>query len=180
MPTTKSVPKSKTNTIKSRPNKLFKIGVISPLRSTKQNVLNQAMMGFCELGFETRIIAEGDETSQKICLDLLGKYPDKFSVHESILNEKENIITQSDIIVFDHKPLKSELALIIKHNIPCVLPEGCGLENFNPQKECGESFTYTMGNFWTFMSAVIRASENKKFSYDWRVIRRNLAKITEI
>ena len=53
-------------------------------------------------------------------------------------------------------------------------------KNFNPQNESGEAFTFESQNFWSFMSAVIRASENKKFAYDWRILKKNLGKIEQI
>lgn len=176
---TKSVPssKQKTTAIKKSKTKKFQIGIISPLQSQNKNLLLRGLEGFCELGFESKILAEGDAQAQKKCLELLGSHPESFSVHESILSEKENIIKASDIVIFEEAPSQNELNFVIKNGTPCVIPMGCGLQNFDPQNEIGEAFTFEPENFWSFMSAVIRASENKKFAYDWRILKRNLGKI---
>ena len=43
---------------------------------------------------------------------------------------------------------------------------------FNPKKSY--AFTFEKNNFWQIFAALIRASENYKFSYDWGNLRRGL------
>lgn len=44
------------------------------------------------------------------------------------------------------------------------------LENYHPNEETGNSFTYTSDNPWEIFRAVVRAQETYRFSYDWQNI----------
>jgi len=172
---------TKTSTVKTKSKqkqKLFRIGILVPLTTANHcGCLCQAAEMACDLGFEVSLLAEGDQRSQQYCFDLSEKYENHFSVLESSKKNHEKIVKESDIIVFAKKPKKSLFNELLAENKPMVLPEGCGLENFNPQKEAGEAFTFEEGNFWHMAAAIIRASENKKFKYDWNVLKKNLAKV---
>lgn len=50
------------------------------------------------------------------------------------------------------------------------------LQNYNPNEETGNSFTYDSINCWAVFMAVVRALETFKFPYDWGHIVRGLAK----
>ncbi len=50
------------------------------------------------------------------------------------------------------------------------------LENYHPNKETGNSFTYTHHNPWDIFSTMVRALETYKFPYDWENIVRNMIK----
>lgn len=42
------------------------------------------------------------------------------------------------------------------------------LENYNPVLEKGNAFIFNESDKWQFFSALVRATENYKFSYDWQ------------
>ena len=160
-----------------KPNKIFTIGIISPITQNKfSKEAFTAMEGLCSLGFIVHILAEGDEAARNKSMELSEKFPEQFQIHESIKQNRDFIVKNSDILFVPEKPTKSLVNEILAENIIPVIPFESGFEDFNPQKESGEAFCFEMGNFWQMFQAVVRASENFKFPYDWKNLKKNLEK----
>jgi len=64
-----------------------------------------------------------------------------------------------------------------QNGIVPILPTCGRVNNFDPQKESGEGFTFEQGNFWQMVDSLVRAAENRKFSYDWGNIKKALKKL---
>jgi len=126
------------------------------------------------MGFRVIILAEGDTESQKLCFDLMQQYPGRFEVLESLAKNRKKIIESADVLGFSGCPSQEVKSLLVEKGIVPVLPEGCGFENYNAQTESGTGFTFESGNVWQMIAAVLRASENKKFAYDWKNLKRNI------
>ena len=170
---TQTASNSNSLTSKSRP-KTIHIGSIAPVSASNAGIFCQALEAMCELGFRVSVIAEGNAETQKCCFKLLEKYPDQFSVLESIEKNKNDILKHADAVIFAENPAKKDLALIMAQNIVPILPAGNGLQDFDLKNETGEAFTFQAGNIWSFVAAIVRASENFKFPYDWKTIKHNL------
>jgi glycogen synthase len=167
----KSIPSTKKAT-KTK----FRIGVFTPITQEKaSDVLCTALEAMCSLGFSVSVLAEGDESAQNFCFQCAEKFPKHFSMLESLPDNKLKIVSKSDVVVFPTCPEKEELNYIIEAGVIPVLPEGCGISNFDAQAETGAAFTFEEGNIWSLVAALVRASENKRFSWDWKTIRENLA-----
>ncbi|MCF7918148.1 hypothetical protein K9L27_04110 [Candidatus Gracilibacteria bacterium] len=152
----------------------FRVGMILPMtQKNNADVFLRAVEAMSELGFQVSALAEGDNTAQKKCFDLLQGTP-KFELLESTPQNRNKILAHSDVLLFPASPEKKDIEYVAKEGIVSVLPEGCGLENFDAQKETGNAFTFVSGKFWDMMASLIRASENHKFSYDWKNIQKNL------
>lgn len=154
----------------------FRVGVVTAI--TKPNgseLLFSALEAMCSLGFNVDVLAEGDETARKLCFDCSEKFARKFSMLESLPNNRVKILEKSDVVIFPACPTKKELQEVVATGVVPVLPEGCGLENFDAQAETGCAFTFEPENVWSLVAALVRASENRKFSWDWRTIKQNLA-----
>ena len=164
---------------KSKPrNKVIHIGSITPVLSkTNAEIFSKSLEAMCELGLSVSVMAEGNSETQKCCFNLLEKYPNQFEVLESITKNKNEILGTVDAVIFAEKPSKEDLAEAISHNVIAILPEGSGLQDFNLKKESGEAFTFKEGRIWSLVSAIVRASENFKFPYDWKTIKHNLEMI---
>jgi len=50
------------------------------------------------------------------------------------------------------------------------------LQNYHPNEETGNSFTYAVFNPWDIFSALVRAHETFRFPYDWMNIIRGITK----
>lgn len=156
----------------------FHIMTVSPL--TKRNLSDhifQAFEAMCEMNFLVSVIAEGDEEAQEQCFRLVEKYPKNFAIHEATDQNRHNLYKEAHVVLLSSKPSKKLRAEIVEHKIVPVLPINSGFEDFNAQQEHGHGFTFQKGNFWQMLCAVMRASENQKFKYDWKVLKKNLSKL---
>lgn len=166
----------KTSSLQRSTKTKFRIGILTPItKKGGADMLCIAMEAMCSLGFMTSVLAEGDESAQNVCFDFVEKFPRIFSMLESLPDNKIKIVSKSDVIVFVSRPQKEELDFVIQSGAIPILPEGCGLANFEAQSETGCAFTFEEGNVWSLVAALIRASENRHFSWDWRTIQKNLA-----
>lgn len=166
-------------TTSSAPTKTkFQVGVISPIIETEgSSVLYPALEAMCSLGFTVSVLAEGDESAQNLCFECSKKFPRKFSMLESLPDNRVRILAKSDVVIFTTCPEKNELRDVISAGVIPVLPEGCGFENFDAQSESGCAFTFEKGNIWSLVAALVRASENRRFSWDWRTLQQNLSEL---
>jgi glycogen synthase len=163
---------------KSAPTPEFHIMTVAPL--TKRNASDhifQALEAMCEMNFLVSVIAEGDEEAQEQCFELVEKYPQNFAIHEATDQNRHSLYKDAHVVLIPTKPNKQLRAEIIKHKIVPILPHNSGFEDFNAQKEHGHGFTFQKGNFWQMLCAVMRASENQKFKYDWKVLQKNLSRL---
>ncbi len=51
------------------------------------------------------------------------------------------------------------------------------LQNYHPNEESGNSFTYDSTNPWSIFMALVRAHETFRFPYDWQNIVRSISKM---
>lgn len=154
----------------------FNIGVITPITSNNQSssLTCEALEAMCSLGFRVSALAEGDAAGQAACFTCAEKYPKSFTMLESVGENRACVINKSDVVLFPSAPSKSELEEVINAGIVPILPEECGLPNFDSKTEEGCAFTFETGNIWSLVAALVRASENRKFSWDWKTIKQNL------
>jgi len=170
MTTTRTAPTKKATKTK------FNIGVVSAItESGNSALLCAAMEAMCALGFGVEVLAEGDVSAQDLCFKCAENFPQQFSMLESLSGNHEKILKKADVIVFPARPEKKELEAVLEAGVIPVLPEGCGLANFDAQKETGSAFTFEEDNIWSLVAALVRASENRKFSWDWKMIQQNLS-----
>ncbi len=160
---------------KTTKSKTFHIGMIVPLTPKKNaDFFLKSIEALCELGFKVHTLAEGDSESQRICFQAMKKYPHQFEILESTPKNKRKIIESSNIMLFPSLPNENILQEIQKRGIIPIIEKSKKFQDFDPQKESGNAFTFESNNFWQFFTAIIRASENFKFSYDWKNLQKNL------
>lgn len=67
--------------------------------------------------------------------------------------------------------------MLLHGTIP-ISDERPEIKDYNPNKEVGNSFVYTVNNQWCIFAALIRALETFKFPYDWKnIIRQGLESV---
>ena len=77
-------------------------------------------------------------------------------VFEEHVKDLENIMKKGTVIVgWEKSPL---------------------LQNYHPNEETGNSFTYAVFNPWDIFSSLVRAHETYRFPYDWQNIIRGMVK----
>ncbi|MCF7847033.1 MAG: hypothetical protein K9M51_03305 [Candidatus Gracilibacteria bacterium] len=157
--------------------KYFTIGSIAPIDADDAAIFLSAVEAACELGFRVQVLSVGDTAAGKQCMDLAEKYPEQCEVLESVPGVVDRVLDRADVALFCASPDKKLLQKIISKAVVPVLPEECGVLNFDAQRETGAGFTFEPGHRWSLVAALVRASENRKFSYDWKTIQGNLEKM---
>lgn len=115
------------------------------------------------------------ETNHKEFETSYKKYAEKYPENIHTTKDPEMILKKCDAILFaDTSSIHLESAL--KKQIIPIISETNTFQNFNAQKETGNAFLYTKGSFWNCVSAILRASLNYEFSYDWSLVKKNLKK----
>ena len=61
-----------------------------------------------------------------------------------------------------------ELKNALAYGVIPIVKSDPVLKNYSPVTESGNAFLYEKDNKWLFYSALVRALENFKFSYDWQ------------
>lgn len=86
----------------------------------------------------------------------------------------------------DHYLLAADMALVFEEHVnelKNIMVEGTVvigheksplLQNYHPNEETGNSFTYDETNPWSIFMALVRAHETYRFPYDWQNIVRGL------
>ncbi len=79
-------------------------------------------------------------------------------------------------LVFDeeHTSLKK---LLEEGIVPVAFVKSPMVENYNPNAETGNCFTFDEYNPWSIFMALVRANETFRFPYDWQHIVRNMLKV---
>lgn len=156
--------------------KKFHIGSILPIYKEDAELFFQIVEAVGELGFSLSVIAEGDVNIQKRLFECIKRYPQNLNVLENIEQNKKKILNHCDVVIFLTKPNTLDIQEVIRKGMVPILAEDKIFHNFDAQAETGNAFTFREKNIWTILSAIIRASENFKFSYDWNNLRKRLEK----
>ena len=87
----------------------------------------------------------------------------------------EQALEEADIwLILDEKPPKEFNDLIEKGIVP-VLQAGVHQKavNYNPVAEEGNAFLFEKNEIWSIHHALVRATENFAFSYDWGNLKKH-------
>ncbi len=79
-------------------------------------------------------------------------------------------------VIFDEKQSTIN-TLFDKGVVPIAHEKSPLLENYHPNEETGNSFTYNEKNPWGVFAALVRACETYHFPYDWQHIIRGILKV---
>lgn len=137
----------------------------------------EACMG---LGYTLFVIEQkGDDGS---CLAFLKRLEKDYPKHCKMLEDndinQEWVLRNAQVLLIPHSPSKKELAVAQHNKLVPLTVQNPYLRNFNPAKETGEGFLFEAGNTWDFVRAVVRAAENKQFSYDWGNLKKALGQVS--
>lgn len=148
--------------------------VFSPQNPSQKEILFKVLEGFLVLPLKVVILAEDEvpdgtfSTEQKIAW-----------LNPSISKkaEIEKILLASDMALLFEEHQETLRKLFEKGIVPIALGKSPLLENYHPNQETGNSFTFKEMNAWDMFSAVVRANETYRFPYDWQNIVRGALKV---
>jgi len=140
----------------------------------KADLFLSAAEALCEIGHEVVVLARGEEKFIKQALGVADRYDHLFRVLEDLPQNREAILSTVDVLLFPVSPSASEIKMCSENGIVPILPPTQLFENFQPELEKGNSFVFQKDHVWHVLNAVIRASENHKFSYDWQQLKKSV------
>ena len=142
---------------------VFSVGIISPITtSNRAEDLFRLVEPLSALNFKLNVLAEGEEVHQNELFKLSEAHSDNLEVLEQVAQNKQTVLSNSQVVLFMQAPTKAELASLAKNNVIAIMPNTVkleGLVNFDAQKEVGNCFMYDPENFWDCLANVLRAYE---------------------
>jgi len=96
-------------------------------------------------------------------------------------NEKQKLkedeyLTAADMAVVFEEHIKTIAEIMAKGTVVIGHEKSPSLQNYHPNDETGNAFTYATLNPWDIFMAIVRALETFRFSYDWQNIIRGIVK----
>jgi len=162
----------------SSSSKSFRVGCLGALSDQhKASLLLDTVEALCGVGHEVVMVSDGDSEYQKRCFALSEKFPHNFRFLENLPQNRETLLSISDVALFPVSPSQQDIEEVVSQGVVPVLPPTSGFENFNPELESGNAFVFEKSDIWHLFHAVVRASENHKFSYDWQHLRKEVKKL---
>lgn len=157
----------------TKPAKKFVIGYVGGEQGDIETMLAffDAVM---RMGYKIKVVA--NDAMKQGFFDLEARDKKRCTVIDTT-NADDKIWQKVDVMVFGENTSKEMIQKCAENGVVPITPEGGLIEDFNPQKESGTGFTFEEGNFWQMVDALVRAAENRKFSYDWGNIKKSLKKL---
>ncbi len=130
------------------------------LSKSEVEALKQVLEGTSSIGVEVIILADSN-------LDMFSA-PHTIVLPYGRVNRKTLLNAVDISLGFSFNDIEE---MLLHGIIPIchVRPE---VQDYNPNKETGNSFVYHDQNHWSMFAALVRAIETFKFPYDWRHIVR--------
>lgn len=111
---------------------------------------------------------------------------DSYSTHKLAKNiielpysekNRHKLIEAADMgLAFQFSDLEE---MLIHGTIPIAI-SGPKAQNYDPNSEQGNSFTYSKTSPWSIFAALVRASETFRFPYDWKnIVRQGIQSVSE-
>jgi hypothetical protein len=148
--------------------------IYAPNSSSAKNMMFQVMEGCLVLSCNVIVISETEPGD-------FAKHPSgKFSWvnPESGRNQPklEEYLQAADMALLFEEHLM-EIKHLMKKGVVIIGHEKSPLlQNYHPNEETGNSFTFSAWNPWDVFKALVRAHETYRFPYDWQNIMRGMLK----
>ncbi len=139
------------------------------------SVLKEAMEGIFEQGAHLAILGVGTKDYQQYFDELHKEYSNQIAIVPDNDENKRKLYAASDIFLTTSKNTECIEAMKtgMNYGVVPICPENNTTTNYNAAKELGNAFEYSRESVWSFFAAFIRAIENYKFPYDWKLIQKN-------
>ncbi len=137
-------------------------------------LLKEMLPGLLELPVEILILGKGSSSYGKFLTDLATKHSHRIAIIPNSDEVVRAMVLASDMALFLTDPSElSELPLCLKSGTLAIGPESRYLQNYNPNQESGNGFTYAQATCWQAYAAIVRALETYRFPFDWKTIQKH-------
>lgn len=137
-------------------------------------LLQDVLPGLFTLPMQLVILGKGSSQYGSLFTQLAAEEPDRVAIVQASDENQRRLIAASDAVLFLANPDKLALAdVALRYGTIPIGPVCEVLENYNPNQETGNAFTYDGATPWHCFAAAVRAVETYRFPFDWRTIQRH-------
>lgn len=136
-------------------------------------LFEQVMEGVLTLPVQVLILGKGSEHYGKLCTRLAKEKPHQVAIIPSDASSLQDMLRAADVALFCSPQAADMYRSSFLYGIVPVAPAGADVQNYNPNQESGNAFTFDAQTPWHCFAAVVRAVETYKFPFDWKTIQRN-------
>jgi len=154
------------------------LGVVTELSEKNgADLFAEILEGIASLNVYLAIRARGSEKMQKLLKEFSLAHPGQVVILEDNEENIRKILAATDTsFFFSGKEGDTELiqAALSYASLP-IAPELLSdfVQNYNPNQESGTGFLFENLDRWSAFAALVRAHENFRFPYDWKVIQKS-------
>ena len=155
----------------------FLVAIIAELSDKNGGqVLQETLEGILKIGTFVAIRAIGSAKYQKTLQKFHKQYGKQIAIIADDELEVRKLLAAADASYFFNDGVDNEKLTVeaLRYAALPIAPVSMKhiIENYDPNQESGNSFTYDTGNYWSAFAAVVRAMENFRFPYDWKNIQK--------
>lgn len=137
-------------------------------------LLRELVPGLMGMDVQLIILGKGSAAFGTYFTELAKEHGHRVAILPNSEKGLQKMMQAADMSLFLKDPSNtSELALSLKCGTVPVSMETSALDNYNPNQESGDSFTFAKESVWHAFAAVVRAMETFRFPYDWKTIQKN-------
>jgi starch synthase len=148
--------------------------VCLPLGMTDElggRLLKEMLPGLLTLPVEILIRGKGTAAYGKLFTELAKTHSHRIAIIPNQDSAVRHMLQASDMALFLHAPEMSDVLPCLAAGAVPLCPAADMLEDYNPNQETGNAFTYAQENPWHAFAACVRSMETFRFPYDWRTIQ---------
>lgn len=143
-------------------------------------LLKELLPGLMELPVQVVILGKGSASYGKLLTELAKEHAHRIAIIPNDDKAIRKMYAASDMALFLSNPSAlNELNHALAYGAVPLAPSVSKLNDYNPNQESGEAFTYDKMTVWHAFASVVRALETFKFPYDWRTIQRHCMELAE-
>lgn len=142
-------------------------------------LLEEVMPGLLTLPLQIVVLGKGSSAYGKYFTEIASKKPHKLAIIPNENGVLEQLLLASDIALFCAPPDAEELDRCLSHGVIALSPASSHLENYDPNQEAGNAFTYDTLTPWHCFAAAVRALETYRFPYDWKTLVRHCVRVSD-
>lgn len=143
-------------------------------------LLEEVLPGLLELPVQILILGKGPASYGKMLTTLAKEHSHRIAIIASDDKAIRKMYAASDLALFLSNPAAMpELNHCLAYGCVPVAPSVSKLNDYNPNQESGEAFTFDKPTMWHTFAAMVRALETYKFPYDFKTIQRHCMELAE-
>ncbi len=139
------------------------------------DMLEDVIQGILEQDVVIAVTGIGTKKYQDFFNELAKEQPKRIVIVSDNDGNKRKIYAASDMFLTTSitEECKEEMEKAMNYGVIPICPKNELVTEYDGAKEEGNAFFYGEKSPWSFFASLIRAMENFKFPYDWKLIQVN-------